>query len=346
MSTILDALRKVERERDGSPQQFDVPTITPPARRRRSFPVAAVAMCAVIGFSGGALLSWWMPEEVPIETAALPEPPPPPEIPVPRAPVRAQPKAEAPVVVADQRPATEPDAAAPAPGVVPPQAAPTPAAEAVAVAPGPPSSEPAERPPADVVIAKPVGPPPINAARPVQPERGPAEVLAALEKSGSALEPSPFGAVREQAREAAGLGDDAREQVAAREKSPVAPPMPPPAPREQEPQDLAAIAPAPPLEAPAVEENPAAEAEPEPETPAETLVDTGRSPPGAPKVALSFLQWSTDPAKRFAFVSIDGAPSQRVHEGEVAAGLTVAAITPNGVQFKREGTTFVIRPRH
>jgi hypothetical protein len=63
-------------------------------------------------------------------------------------------------------------------------------------------------------------------------------------------------------------------------------------------------------------------------------------------VALSFLQWSADPAKRFAFVSIDGAPSQRVHEGEVAAGLTVAAIMPSGVQFKREGTTFVIRPRH
>jgi hypothetical protein len=91
---------------------------------------------------------------------------------------------------------------------------------------------------------------------------------------------------------------------------------------------------------------PEPEAEPEPEAPAETLFDTGRSPPGAPKVALSFLQWSNDPARRFAFISIDGAPTQRVHEGEVAAGLTVAAITPTGVQFKREGTTFVIRPRH
>jgi hypothetical protein len=99
-------------------------------------------------------------------------------------------------------------------------------------------------------------------------------------------------------------------------------------------------------DAPQVEAAPDLEPEPEPETPAETLVDTGRSPPGAPKVALSFLQWSAEPARRFAFISIDGAPTQRVHEGEIAAGLTVAAITPTGVQFKREGTIFVIRPRH
>jgi hypothetical protein len=99
---------------------------------------------------------------------------------------------------------------------------------------------------------------------------------------------------------------------------------------------------APPADEAALEPEP----EPEPETSPETLVDTGRSPPGAPKVALSFLQWSTDPSRRFAFISIDGAPSQRIREGEVAAGLTVAAITPTGVQFKREGTIFVIRPRH
>ena len=99
---------------------------------------------------------------------------------------------------------------------------------------------------------------------------------------------------------------------------------------------------------PPLEESPEAEPEPEPEpeSPGETLFDTGRSPPGAPKVALSFLQWSSDPARRFAFISIDGAPTQRIHEGEVAAGLTVAAITPTGVQFKRDGTVFVIRPRH
>jgi len=87
-------------------------------------------------------------------------------------------------------------------------------------------------------------------------------------------------------------------------------------------------------------------AEPEPPPAPPTVTDTGRSPPGAPRVALSFLQWSPDPTRRFALISIDGAPSQRVREGDTAAGLTVAQITPTGVQFKREGNLFTIRPRY
>jgi hypothetical protein len=63
-------------------------------------------------------------------------------------------------------------------------------------------------------------------------------------------------------------------------------------------------------------------------------------------VALTFLQWSADPARRFAFVSVDGAPAQRLREGDTTSGLTVAEILPSGVQFKREGQIFVIRPRH
>jgi hypothetical protein len=75
-------------------------------------------------------------------------------------------------------------------------------------------------------------------------------------------------------------------------------------------------------------------------------IDTGRSPPGSPRVSLTFLQWSSDPDRRFAFVSIDGAPAQRVREGDTPNGMTVAEITPTGVQFKREGQLFMIRPRH
>jgi len=36
----------------------------------------------------------------------------------------------------------------------------------------------------------------------------------------------------------------------------------------------------------------------------------------------------------------------RVREGDTASGMTVAEITPTGVQFKREGQLFMIRPRH
>jgi hypothetical protein len=63
-------------------------------------------------------------------------------------------------------------------------------------------------------------------------------------------------------------------------------------------------------------------------------------------VALTFLQWSADPQRRFALISIDGTPTQRVREGDSASGLTVTEITPTGVQFKREGQVFMIRPRH
>jgi len=353
VSTILDALRKVERERDGSSEhQLDAPTLTPEVRRRRNFPVAAIAICALVGFGGGALLSWWMAEEPPVETAALPAPPPPPEIPVPRAPVRAHPKPGA----------AAPAAAAPAPAA-PDNAVPANVAAAPPPAPSEPAPVPDAHPAGGVVVAEKAPEPPAEAAQP--PERAPAETLVALAKPPeSALEPSPFGAQRGGPREAITSGDTGQATAIGRPPAggsvAVAPPARPPvaalpeAPRPPatapapEPADdeVAAVAPEPPTEPPPAEAPASVQPEPEPEAPAETVFDTGRSPPGAPKVALSFLQWSADPAKRFAFISIDGAPSQRVREGESAAGLTVAAITPGGVQFKREGQTFVIRPRH
>ena len=324
MSTILDALRKVERERESSPgPALETPPTAPEVRRRRNFPVTAIILCALIGFGGGAVLSWWLPEEPQVDLAALPVSPPPPEISVPRAPLATKPlapaQAEAPTGAA-QNLASRP-AAAEAPRPEPPR----------------------EAPAAAIVAAAPPEPAAAEASQPVPLQRGPDEALAALDKHGSALEPSPFGAPRETVREIAPPGE--------------APTVAPPVGVRDEggvpsgnvaDRGLAAVAPTSPVvpDAPQVEAVPDLEPEPEPETPAETLVDTGRSPPGAPKVALSFLQWSAEPARRFAFISIDGAPTQRVREGEIAAGLTVAAITPTGVQFKREGTIFVIRPRH
>jgi hypothetical protein len=323
MSTILDALRKVERERDPAAEPtLDGPTISPDVRRRRPFPFAAVAICALVGFGGGALLSW-LTSQPTVDVAALPVPPPAPEIVVPRAPVGVERPLDAPAppAGAPQPPAVSAEAAKPESQEV--EVASAPRAVAAPVAPPLAAGAPSEGGPSatrDVVPREQAAP---AVSRPAKP------ALAAAD-NGSALEPSPFGPVRDARRE------------------PTAPAIPPPAaaPIAVPDRDLAALTPPMPPTEPRIEEAPEPAPESEPATPGETLFDTGRSPPGAPKVALSFLQWSADPARRFAFISIDGAPTQRVHEGEVTAGLTVAAITPTGVQFKREGTIFVIRPRH
>ena len=356
MSTILDALRKVERERDSSPDHpLEPQPLAPEVRRRRNIPVTAIAVCAVVGFVGGALLSWWTPSEEPaVEVASLPVPPPPPAIAVPRAP-------------APEPPAP---AAVPAPPEVPvPPPAPEQPQQAESGAAAPPAAESGQQPPAVVAVERATAPAAVAAAPAAAPtelapkEVAPREALAALGKDGTALERSPFGPSRNAAREAVAppAAAPAPPKPPTVVKKPegevaaVAPPAPVPAPakppavaKEQPEQEVAAVAPMePPVPEPApLDIAPEPQAEPEPETSPETVIDTGRSPPGAPKVALSFLQWSADPAKRFAFVSIDGQPSQRIREGESAAGMTVAAITPNGVQFKREGTSFVIRPRH
>ncbi len=318
MSTILDALRKVERDRDPAAEAaVEGPTISPKVRRRRPFPIAAVVICALAGFGGGALLSWVTSPPM-VEVAALPPSPPVPEIAVPRAPVRIEPPgnespAAAPVVPAVELAKAELPKADPA--SAPAAAVPAPRSEA--------AGDRGEIPAPTTRESSTLG----ETAGPMRPPDPPASVAI---NQGSALEPSPFGSAR----------------AAVREGSPPGNPAPGEAPRRVAPaeHEIAALAPATvPAEPPGAE---VPEPEVEPEPPPATLFDTGRSPPGAPRVALSFLQWPSDPARRFAFISIDGAPTQRIHEGEVTAGLTVAAITPTGVQFKREGTTFVIRPRH
>ena len=318
MSTILDALRKVERERDSSPDQLlDASRVAPELHRRRHFPVTAIALCAVLGFAGGAVLSWLLPAQPRVEVAALPVPPSPPEISVPRAPLRARPVAPS---LAEPRNEKSGQLTSPT----------------AATAPSVPNSGDA---PAQVVAAgRPDAPAAGVASEPVSIERGPAVDIAKADKQASALEPSPFSPPRDGGREATPASEAPSSAPSIATGAGAAP-----AGNVGE-TGLAASAPAVPEAPPSVEAD--TESEPEPETPVETLVDTGRSPPGAPKVALSFLQWSADPVRRFAFISIDGAPSQRVREGEVAAGLTVAAITKTGVQFKREGTSFMIRPRH
>ena len=277
MSTILDVLKKVEKERE-SPREQLLHEAEPRPQRRTS--VAMIALCAVLGFVTGVGLAFRRGERNP--APALP-----PE-------VQASPAAEIP-----PPPATE-------------------AAQLTKIAP-PPAEMPAQAP------AESGAPTPAPAQPTIVPEAPPQVV-------GSALEPSPFVPPHEDT-----AGQPPAQVAAAPHAS--LPAAADPTPEKGVPPPMAAEA-----ILPAAEPTP--EAEPQPEPPKITETDTGRSPPGAPKVLLSFLQWSPDPARRFAFVSVDGSPSQRVREGDTTAGMTVAQITPTGVQLRSEGAVFTIRPRH
>ncbi len=76
------------------------------------------------------------------------------------------------------------------------------------------------------------------------------------------------------------------------------------------------------------------------------VIDTGRSPAGVPKVVLGMLQWSPQPQRRFAFISVDGSPFQKLREGERAGDLAITLIGKDSVTLQYESTRFVIRPRH
>src|SRR6185503_11480228 len=102
MSTILDALKKVEAERESPREQLLHATAEAPARQRSSLPL--IAACAVVGLTAGIGLALWRNERS-VELAALPGIAPPPAIDVPKAPPARE---RAPSVKAEPAPAAEP----------------------------------------------------------------------------------------------------------------------------------------------------------------------------------------------------------------------------------------------
>ncbi len=69
-----------------------------------------------------------------------------------------------------------------------------------------------------------------------------------------------------------------------------------------------------------------------------------RPPSSAPQVRINILQWSNDPGRRFAYMSIDGNSAMtQVREGESYQGLTVTRIFPEQVEFAHQGSTFLLR---
>jgi hypothetical protein len=68
-----------------------------------------------------------------------------------------------------------------------------------------------------------------------------------------------------------------------------------------------------------------------------------RAPYGAPQVTINIVQWSATPARRFAFVRVDGSQMTRVQEGDEVGGLTVRRIFQQAVEFGHGDSSFVLR---
>ena len=68
-----------------------------------------------------------------------------------------------------------------------------------------------------------------------------------------------------------------------------------------------------------------------------------RAPGGAPQVAINILQWSAEPERRFAFVSVDGGGMTQVREGDHIGGLTVKHIHEQTIEFGYNDSSFVLR---
>ncbi|MBM4243081.1 MAG: hypothetical protein FJ148_04605 [Deltaproteobacteria bacterium] len=68
-----------------------------------------------------------------------------------------------------------------------------------------------------------------------------------------------------------------------------------------------------------------------------------RAPGGAPQVAINILQWSADPGRRFAFVSVDGGNMTQVREGDHIGGLTIKHIHQQMIEFGFNDSTFLLR---
>lgn len=136
-------------------------------------------------------------------------------------------------------------------------------------------------------------------------------------------------------------------------RPPASPPVAAPAAPRAEPPPVAAARPGAPVpaEAPPPEAAEPAPAEATTDGPATTVAlgppkkeGLRRPPSGAPQVRINILQWSSDPRRRFAYMSIDGNPAMtQVREGESYQGLTVKRIFPEQVEFAHQGSIFVLR---
>ncbi len=65
--------------------------------------------------------------------------------------------------------------------------------------------------------------------------------------------------------------------------------------------------------------------------------------PAPPNTSLSFLQWSPEPDRRLAFIKVNGGPLTLAHEGDTVEGFTVVEIRRDAVELSAKGRSFTLQ---
>jgi hypothetical protein len=354
MSTILDALRKVEEENRTrnadmrtrlltTPQRFD---LRPPRRQRVSWLVGMGLMVGGIAVGAGIMGWGWSARSTPdavvnTENDILSHTPSPMPAQTPTAnssplehvtpaaspmvpPTPAVAKEEPKVLVVSPPASVQLQSGTQTESLQPQQLH----GEIVA---GGPSARGVTSPLPGVPNAVPLSPP-----------------LAAAEISGSSLtrtdgegpvQHSPFVNTSEPERIAPSPPPPLVEHRVATKAKPAAKPTP--TPRAPAKKELAAR---PPVESPPapLEENDVTEVAPSDPQEEEDVAETTSPPTPA---SVSFLQWSPEPEKRMAFIKVGDAPTTLAHEGDTVNGVTVVKIRQGAVELQSGESRWMLKAR-
>jgi hypothetical protein len=332
MSTILDALRKVEenqrtRSADARARLLSFPTRPDVYSSRRRRPEWIIgAGLALVGFTAGVGLMLWgsrspAPEEGQLASATGVD--------------VASDKGLKPLVQPAVQPSPLPAVQAPTqppvqplPQVtaeIPPNAAPTPA--------------PVEAPPVPQVampkLPSLIPPLPTPPETPVVPS-SPAPAATPPEVRSAPVAPIPQQLIPEEGRRAA-RREERRARLAAR--------------RGALPSELRDLATATSDARSQSRPFPEARESIQPEAPAPRTEARTTKPPAPvpatatapPNTSLSFLQWSPEADRRLAFIKVNGGPLTLAHEGDTVAGYTVVEIRRDAVELSAKGRSFTLQ---
>ena len=328
MSTILDALRKVEE--DSRTQNADVRTrlLTSPTRfnlrspRRQRLPWVIGMGLSLLGVAVGVGLGMWSWQTHPAAENSV------------GAKNAAPPQTFAPT----SSPTATPN---PIPLEVGTTAAP-PATQSV-------SGETKEATQIAIAPQLTTDPAPVN-AQPgaVQPQPHTEIVVSATSPSGGAIvsitpsPPLPTASLQDTSGKAASAEDltnpvQRSPFVSTPEPERIAPPPP---------VERRVVKPAPTVSSPAPKTARTAKVPPLTPAPApledEPIAET--TPPPTP-ATLSFLQWSSEPENRIAFIKIGDGPTTLAHEGDKVNGVTVVRIRQDAVDLQSGDRRWTLRTR-
>jgi hypothetical protein len=343
MSTILDALRKVEEEK--RTQETDVrtrllsnsPRFDFRTPRRSHTPWIIGGGLVFLGIICGAgLMLWRSSDTVPVVDAGLPptsasqvaapqsQTVTPPE-PQPQKPSQSEPQASHPQAQLPGNPQNEEEKTrqqSHAAQITPSAAAVTPPKESTPVVPAPGVRSGAAPVVTNTVPYNPwnIG----NLAKVAGDPPGRPSVNDPPRPSEEVVQRSPF------------VNSSPNDQI-------VAPPSPPPsAERRVPPSKPVRTRPQAPDQSKQSTSVPVLGNDSTPSPPAPAREQTQSSPPGA---ALSFLQWSADPEKRVVSIKVGSGPAMIAHEGDSIEGLTVVKIRPDAVEIRSGDSHYLLKAR-